>query len=211
MTDKLKSKREVGGQFYSTPINKVEGFFEGYEVEERIGKFAKPGQKDVILKITNIEEVEADSAYPYKTAQIRMKFSDSATSSWVLLENSIADVLGISEEAVSIDDAVSSEVVLEKEKEHTFFVDKEGKASQGVVWTFTSINQGKTKAKGSKRTAAAHALELLNGKTKEAFETLALEDKVIRKDTNLLTAILGGQFYSTEGVTLSDDGFYTVA
>lgn len=190
MTERLKSKREAVAS-YQTPINRIKGTLAERTLEDRKGQFAKAGQKDVILKITNILEVESDTPYPYKTAEIRLKFSDSIQSSWVLLEDSINVVLGT--EDGSIDDVVSGVVTLEKEKNHLFFTDKAGKESKGDVWRVTAVE-------GKGASANVYVLDLLKGKTKEEFEKVATNDSTIKKNVKLLSSIMSGKFYASPEV-----------
>lgn len=194
MTEKLKSKRE-SLVTYQTPINRVKGTLEERVIKDRTGTFAKPGQKDVILKIINIQEVESDTPYPYKTAEIALKFSNSIVSSWVLLEDSIAEVLGRDVAEVSVDDVIGSVVTLEKEKNHLFFKDKKtGKDSIGDVWRVTAVE-------GKGVSATTHVLELLKGKSKEEFEKIASNDATIKKNVKLLSSIMSGKFYTSPEVT----------
>lgn len=188
----LKSKREIMLGTYATPLTMVKGLLESYEVVDRSGMFAKEGDKDVILKITNIEKLESDTPYPYKTAAIRVKFSDSATSGWCMLEDSIAESMGIPVEKSSIDDVVSKTIVMEVEKSHLYGTDKEGKELKGDVWRIMEVE-------GSAKTVTdtlAYALELYKKiGDKDRFEAAALQDPKIRKNPTLVSEILGGQFY----------------
>jgi len=189
--ERLKSKREAVAS-YTTPINRIKGTLKERTIENRKGTFAKPGQKDVILKITNILEVEADTPYPYKTAELRLKFSDSVSSSWVLLEDSIAEVLGVSD--VSIDDVVGGIVTLTKEKNHLFFTDKTGKESRGDIWRVVAVE-------GIRRVFESnYVLDLLKGKTKEEFEKIAMDDSNIKKNVKLVSSIMNGKFYDSPEV-----------
>jgi hypothetical protein len=193
MTERLKSKRESVAS-YQTPINRVKGTLESRELEQRKGQFAKEGQNDVILKVTNIQEVESDTPYPYKTAELRLKFSNSITSSWALFEESIAEALGKDIADGSVDDVVGSVVTLEKEKNHLFFTDKVGKESRGDVWRVTAVE-------GKGASTANYAVDLLKGKSKEEFEKIASEDATIKKNVKLLSSIMSGKFYASPEVT----------
>jgi len=193
MTERLKSKRESVVN-YATPINRIKGTLEERTIKDRTGQFAKAGQKDVILKITNILEVESDTPYPYKTAEIALKFSDSITSSWALLEDSIAEVMGKDVTEVSIDDVVSSVVTLEKEKNHLFFTDKAGKESRGDVWRVTAVE-----GKGANTTT--YAMDMLKGRSKADFEKIANDDATIKKNIKLLSSIMSGKFFTSPEVT----------
>jgi hypothetical protein len=191
--ERLKSKRESVAS-YQTPINRVKGTLESRVLEPRKGTFAKAGQQDVILKVVNILEIESDTPYPYKTAEIRVKFSDSITSSWALLEDSVAEVLGRDVTEVSIDDVVKSVIVLEKEKNHLFFTDKTGKESKGDVWRVTAVE-------GKGVSATNYAVDLLKGKSQADFEKIASDDASIKKNMKLYSSIMNGKFFTSPEVT----------
>ena len=202
--ERLKSKRETVVS-YSTPITRIKGLLKERVIEQRKGTFAKPDQKDVILKITDILEIESDTPYPYKTAELRLKFSDSLNSSWVLLEDSIAEVLGIGD--ASIDDIVGCNVTLVKEKGHLFFTDKTGKESRGDVWRVVAVE-----GKGKSTSSLNYVLDLLKGKTREEFEKVAVNDNNIKKNIKLLSSIMDGRFYNSPEVTavlkVDEDGIF---
>lgn len=206
MDTKLRSKRVVA-MVYSTPLTLVTGLLDSYKIQDRTGEYAKDGQKDVNLKLTGITGVESETAYPYKTAVIPLKFSNSASSGWVLFEDSIAEVLGVGVDEASVDDLVGSVITLQKEN-HVFFTDKEGKEAKGDVWKLIKVG---AKGKGKKKAATARdeALSLIAGKTKEEFESAVMDNPLIRKNTDLLSKILGGQFVTDEGIT-EVDGVYEV-
>jgi len=101
-------------------------------------------------------------------------------------------------------------VVSLKKEPHVFFTDKEGKQAKGDVWKLLKVGaKGKGKVKKGAASAKDQALSLVAGKTKEEFESAVMDDPLIRKNTDLLSKILGGQFVTDEGIT-EVDGVYEV-
>lgn len=191
----LKSKRQVGGA-YNTPLKKFKGHFDSYDVQERKGQFAKEGQQDVLLTFSKVTVLETESPYPYETAQLIIKFSDSLNSSWCVFEDSIASVLGKSVDDVSIEDVKGQDVTMQREDGHLFFTDKAGNESRGTVWR---VVEAGGKALGVK--PFDKALQLLEGKTRGEFMGEALTDPVIQGDKTLQNLILTGTFFDDARVT----------
>jgi len=192
----LKSKRLSGG-FYYSPLKKVKGHLERYEVEDRQGAFAKAGQQDVTLFLTNIEVMEADSPYPYKTAEIKLKFSDRLSSAYVIFEDSIDAVLGKETGASSVDDLVGRDLVLEREDNHIFFTDtKTNKTNSGTVWRVMAV-EGSSSAVSPLETA----LKLLDGLTAEQFKSEAIKNPSVKRDVALINSIISDKFFKSDGVS----------
>jgi len=191
----LKSKRQAGG-FYSTPLKKFRAHFDGYEVQERKGQFAKEGQQDVLCSFSKLTVMDSDSPYPYEVAQILLKFSDSVNSAWCVLEDSIANVLGKSVDDVAIDDIVGMDVTWEREDDHLFFTDRDGKESRGTVWRVVEAGGRAAGVKPFDR-----ALEILEGKTRGEFIGASVADPIVQSDKTLQNTILTGSFFDDARVT----------
>ncbi|MBT9132837.1 MAG: hypothetical protein DDT33_01367 [Firmicutes bacterium] len=185
----LKSQRKASGT-YNTPLRKFRAHFDGYDVQERKGQFAKEGQRDVLLNFSNLQVLETDSPYIYNKTQLILKFSDSVNSGWTLFEDSIATALSISLEDVSIDHIVGLDVTMEREDDFIFFVDKQNKESKGIVWRVIE-------AGGKRGTISSfdRALELLDGRSRGEFIGDAVADPVIQGDGILVNTILSGVFF----------------
>ena len=190
----LKSKRQVGG-VYNTPLRKFRAHFDGYEVQQRKGQFAKEGQQDVLLNFSKLTVLESDPAYPYSVAQLALKFSDSLNSGWCLFEDSIAAVLGKSVDNVSIDDIVGMDVTMQREDNHFFFTDTAGKESKGTVWRVTEAGGQVAGVDPMEK-----ALQLLEGKTRGEFIGEALADPIVQSDRTLQNIILSGAFFDDKRV-----------
>ena len=192
----LKSRRESGG-FYYTPLKKVKGYFDHYQEEERKGAFAQPGQLDVTILLTNIEVLETDSPYPYKTAEIKLKFSHSLSSGYVLFEDSIDTVLGKEAGSSAIDDIVGMTVVMEREDNHVFFTDKDtGKQNTGTIWRVVAVE-----GVSSSASPLESALTLLNGSTADEFKSEAIKNPAVKRDSQLINSIISDKFLTSEGVS----------
>lgn len=196
----LKSKRQVGGA-YNTPLKKFKGHFDDYDVQPRKGQFAKEGQQDVLVNFSKITVLETDSPYPYESAQLIFKFSDSINSGWCVLEDSIASVLGINVDDVNIDLLLGKNVLMEREDGHLFFTDKAGTESKGTVWRVVEV-EGKVASHVDPWTKA---LELLEGKTRGEFMGEALTDPAIQGDKALQNMILTGTFFTDAKVISAFD------
>jgi hypothetical protein len=193
----LKSKRELP-TMYNTPLRKFRGLLESYTVKKRTGKFVKTeGAQDVILHITELQVLLTDAPYPYETAELVLKYSDSMSSAWVILENSIAEVMGIPMEEVSIENAVHQHLVMEREDNHVFFTGKDGKEAKGTVWRVIEV-EGHA---ASQVSPFDRALELLKGKSRGEFINDAVADPVVKKDGLLVTSILSETFFADSHVT----------
>ena len=191
----LKSKRQVGGA-YNTPLRKFKGKLTEYDVQPRKGQFAKDGQQDVLVNFKNLTVLATDSPYPYESAQLILKFSDSINSGWCVLEDSIAAVLSVGADEASIDLLIGKDQTWEKEDGHVFFTDKSGKESKGTVWRVIEVEG----AVVSKVPPFDRALELLDGKTKGEFMGEALTDPAIQGDKALQNMILQGTFFGDDRV-----------
>jgi len=198
----LKSKRQVLTT-YSTPLKKFRGFLEGYETKGRTGRFAKEGDLDVILKFKDITVYESDAPYPYKVAQLVLKFSDAANSGWVVFEDSIAEVLGISTDDVTVDLIKGKVVLMERTDDFVFFkretTDEQGKPivveAKGSIWKVLEV-EGKIAISPFDK-----ALQILEGKSKGQAIGELVADPIVKTDGLLIQSILSGTFFNDKRVS----------
>ena len=199
----IKSKRTKGG-LYNTPLKKFTAVLDKYEVVARRGEYAKATDRDVIFDFSGVKVIETDTAFPYQVARFALKFSDADGSSWVMLEDSIADAMGITVEEARIGSLVGKTSTWEREDNHLFFTDKSGKESRGTVWRVINVEG---MVGGSKSSALDTALALLEGKERTNFVGEAAAHPTIRNDRtqrdgmSLLDAILKGNFFKYPEVT----------
>jgi len=129
---------KTGGQ-YKSPLNKFIGRMDSYALDTQ----AAYGLR-IVLRFSQLQVLETTAPWPWATADISVKYSDSENSGWGKLVKSAKD-LGLAIQAATLQEAMNDLVgkifeMHQSVNEH-FGEDKEGKAMLGDVWRFVRILQ----------------------------------------------------------------------
>jgi len=204
----LKRSTTIGGMG-DPPFKKARCKVTGIRIDKRTGQFSKEGDVNIILSLGEVKVIEADSPYPFKTAELTIRASESTNSKKGIFEKSIDAVLGLSGEE---DDSPiwlleGAVITLERQDDYVFFTRKDGVTGKGTVWRVVEIQGAK-----AKQSPLDKALELLEGKTEGEFVMAAAGDTVIRQDMDFLRTITSRQFTALEaakhGLSADDKGVY---
>lgn len=191
----LKATRISSANQYYTPLKVFRAKIDKFDVVSREGQFAKEGQTDVVLTLSGIEVIEADTSFPYKTSTIRLKFSNEPNSTWVKFEDSIAAALGIAPDDCSLDLVVGASVKMSREDKVLLFTKKDGTESRGTVWSIDEV------AGATAKNPFDRAMELLEGKTQAQARQTLIGDPTVKLDGSLVNAIISGTFFADKKVT----------
>lgn len=186
-----KSSTQSGGFSSDIPVKKAKAKVQEVTAEERTGQFVNPGDMNIVLKLAEIQVLETDTSYPYKTGEIRVKDSEQTNSKKGVLEDSIKECLGLETlpDQTPINLIEGKTVVFERDDNHLFFTRRDGEENRGLVWRVTDV-EGQSAV-----SSIDAALQELDGKTKQDFTVAALSNPNVSRDSALQSSIIDDSFF----------------
>ena len=189
----MRSKRQQGGNF-GTTLQEFKGRLVKYSTQEKQNNFnQKKIDTEVTLEFSEVEVIRSKEAYGASTAELPIKYSDYLGSQWVSLEDSILTITGeelLTDEIGPIDLVVGS--VLHMDQIPHQYEDKEGTQKETMWWVAKGIEgySSDTPAERAEKLYTAAAGDMA------VFKATAMQDAVVREDSNLLAAIMSGSYKS---------------
>ncbi len=175
-----------GGFGPGTPLRKFKGKLEEIATEDVPFKNGKTGIR-LIFKLTDVEVLAAEEPYDFPIAEVKMLYFASAQSGFGVFYNSYLKLAP----AGVLAEAIGKVLEVAWTGGHQIYDSREGKATPQDAWEVLSIEGVET---GPVQSAYDRAIDVLDGKTVQQFNTAVLAEPLVRSDAVVQASIIGKKF-----------------
>ena len=186
------SVRGLKDSSFGTPLTHFKGKFHSYQTA--LSKFQdKQGKSkvNVILNFSDISVIASKEPYNFPTAQIEIPYSEYNKSRWGFWGNSLAKFLSEGEDVAQ---AVGRNLEMKVTPGHDMG-QKDKETNQKILsecWEVIGIEGA-----GVKIDPMTRLMELIEGKSTQEFNQLALADTSIRADQTLVAGLINNTLLSS--------------
>lgn len=245
MTEEIIPQDQILGQLktrgfdpgFGTPLRHFRGRLTGLTGSMVQRGQMKQARLEVMYHFDELEVIESTEPYPFPILKLPIMQSTKPKSSMGVLGASMDRILNadadgnLSQAEVRNQDALIG--LLQEWKMtpgHMMWDGNAGKETPREAWEVVWVEgiggtqstgvdapsvAGATGAGSPAQSASAKAIELLDGKTQQQWNSIVFQDPLVKKDTNLTANIIGGQFLQplldAGIVTIDEAGIYHVS